>query len=63
MARGAGTVTFTRLVLILGAGLLLTDYKFGNGHLLQSASVQTAELGYRLNDTFSQILRRIAPYH
>jgi hypothetical protein len=62
MACGTGVMTFTRLVLILGAGLLLTDYKFGNGRLLQSASVKTAELGYGLNDTFSQIVRRIAPH-
>jgi hypothetical protein len=54
---------FPRLLLFLGVGLLLTDHKFGNGRLLQAASVQTAELGYELNDTFSQILRRIAPYH
>jgi hypothetical protein len=54
-------MTLTRLVLILGAGLLFADYKFGNGRLVQSVSTQTVELGYKLNDTFSQIVRRIAP--
>lgn len=63
MAGRAGAMIFPRLLLFLGVGLLLTDHKFGNGRLLQAASVQTAELGYELNDTFSQILRRIAPYH
>jgi hypothetical protein len=55
-------MTSTRLVLFLAAALLLTDYKFGNGRLLQSVSAQTAEIGYKLNDTFSNILRRITTY-
>jgi hypothetical protein len=54
-------MTPIRLVLILGAGLLFTDYKVGNGRLIESISAQTVELGYRLNNTFSQFLRRIAP--
>ena len=37
-------MTFTRLVIILGIGLVFTDYKFGNGRLLQSISDQTVEL-------------------
>jgi hypothetical protein len=54
-------MTFTRLVLILGAGLLFVDYNFGNGRLMESVSAQTVDLGYRLNDTFSQIVRHVAP--
>jgi hypothetical protein len=54
-------VTPIRLVLILGAGLLFTDYKYGNGRLVESVSPQTVDLGYKFNNTFSQLLRRIAP--
>jgi hypothetical protein len=54
-------VTPIRLVLILGAGLLFTDYKVGNGRLLGSISAQTVELGYKLNNIFSTIVRRLAP--
>jgi hypothetical protein len=54
-------MTFTRLVLILGAGLLFVDYKFGDGRLLQSVSAQTVDLGYALNNTFSQIVHHVAP--
>jgi hypothetical protein len=54
-------MTPIRLVLILGAGLLFTDYKFGNGRLVESVSAQTADLGYRLNETVSRIVRRITP--
>ena len=55
-------MTLTRLALILAAGLLFTDYEFGDGRLVQSISAQAVEIGYRLNDTFSQIVRRIVPY-
>jgi hypothetical protein len=54
-------MTFTRLVLILGAGLVFVDFTFGDGRLVQSVSNQTIDLGYRLNDSFSRIVRRIAP--
>jgi hypothetical protein len=54
-------VTFTRLVLILVGGLLLIDKQFGNGQLAQSVSAQTMQLGYRLSDQFSTIVRRISP--
>jgi hypothetical protein len=56
-------MTFTRLALILVAGLVLTDYQFGNGRLIQEVSGQTTGLIYRMNDTFQQIVRRVAPYH
>ena len=54
-------MTFTRLVLVLVAGLLVIDYQFGNGRLLQAISDQTVELGYRFGDQFSTIARRISP--
>jgi hypothetical protein len=54
-------MTLARLVLILAAGLLFTAYKFENGRVIQSVSAQTVELGYRFNDTISQIVRRIVP--
>jgi hypothetical protein len=54
-------MTLTRLVLILVAGLVFTDYQFGNGRLVQSISEQAAELGYKLDNVFSQIVHRIAP--
>ena len=56
-------MTLTRLVLILVAGLVLTDYQFGNGRLVQDVSAQTTDLIYKMNDTFLQIVRRVAPYH
>jgi hypothetical protein len=46
---------------ILGIGLVFVDFKFGDGRLVQSVSTQTIDLGYRLNDSFSRIVRRIAP--
>jgi hypothetical protein len=54
-------MTPIRLVLILGAGLLFADYKVGNGRLIESISAQTADLGYKVNNTVSQMLRRFAP--
>ena len=54
-------MTFTRLVLILVAGLVLTDYQFGNGRLIQDVSAQTTDLINRMNDSFLQIVRRVAP--
>jgi hypothetical protein len=54
-------MTFTRLVLILVVGILFIDYNFGNGHLTDSISAQTMQLGYRLSDQFSTIVRRISP--
>lgn len=54
-------MTLTRLVLVLLAGLLTTDYKFGDGRLIQSVSAQTVELGHRLNYFFSRVVTRIAP--
>jgi hypothetical protein len=54
-------MTLTRLIVVLAAGILFADYKFGNGRLIDSISVQTIQLGYKLNDTLSQIVRRIAP--
>jgi hypothetical protein len=54
-------VTFTRLLFILVAGLLLMDRQFGNGQLAKSISAQTIQLGYRLNDQFSTMGRRIFP--
>jgi hypothetical protein len=56
-------MTFTRLVLVLVAGLVLTDYQFGNGRLIQEVSAQTTDLIYRMNDTFVRVVRRVAPYH
>jgi hypothetical protein len=53
-------MTFTRLALVLVAGLLVIDHPFGNGRLLQAISDQTVELGYRLGDQFSTIVRRIS---
>jgi len=42
-------MTPIRLVLILGAGLLFTDYKFGNGRLVDTLSDQAIHLGNKLN--------------
>jgi hypothetical protein len=54
-------MTVTRLVIILMAGLLITDQKFGNGRLVDSMSTQAVELGHSLENTFSKIVRRISP--
>ena len=54
-------MTFARLVLILVGGLLLVDRQFGNGQLAQSISAQAVQLGYRLNNQFSTIVRGISP--
>jgi hypothetical protein len=54
-------MTPTRLIVILAVGLLFTDYKFGNGRLVDSISTQVVESGYKLNNMISQIVRRIAP--
>jgi hypothetical protein len=58
---GVGAMTLTRLVLILGVGLVFVDFAFGEGRLVQSVSTQTIDLGYRLNDSFSRIVHRISP--
>jgi len=54
-------VTLTRLVLILGAVFVFTDYKLENGLLVGSLWHQTTEIGYKLNNTVSQIVRQISP--
>ena len=46
-------MTFTRLVLILTTGLLVTDYQFGTGRMLQSISDRTVELGHELDERLS----------
>jgi hypothetical protein len=54
-------MTFTRLVLILTTGLLVADYQFGTGRMLQSISDRTVELGHELNERFSFVARRLSP--
>ena len=54
-------MTLTRLMIIVTAGLLIADYKFGNGRLVDSMSTQAVELGYSLEYTFSKLVRRISP--
>jgi hypothetical protein len=54
-------MTVTRLVIILMAGLLITDHEFGNGRLVDSMSTQAVELGYSLESAFTKIVRRISP--
>jgi hypothetical protein len=54
-------MTFTRLVLILTTGLLVVDYQFGTGRMLQSVTDRTVELGHELNDRLSIVARRLSP--
>jgi hypothetical protein len=54
-------VTFSRAIFAFVFFALIADYKFGNGHLTQSVSAQTAELGYKLSYRLSAIARRISP--
>jgi hypothetical protein len=54
-------VTAARLVLVIAALLLFTDYQYGNGRLVQFLSDQAVDAGYKLNSAFSQLLHRVAP--
>ena len=54
-------MTIARLVLILVGGLLLMDRQFGNGQLAQSVSAQAMQIGSRLSDQFSTVVRGISP--
>lgn len=54
-------MTITRASLVLLIFVLMTDYKFGNGRLVQSASDQISKLVYTLNSNLVDIVRRISP--
>jgi hypothetical protein len=54
-------VTLPRLLLLLVAGVLLADYHFGNGRLIDKVSDQATQLMQVLNDELAQLERRVAP--
>jgi hypothetical protein len=54
-------VTPMRIVLLLVAGLFFTDYKFGNGRLIELVSAHTSQLTYTLMDHVSAVVHRISP--
>jgi hypothetical protein len=54
-------MTLTRAVLAFVIFVLVADYKFGNGQLVQAVLAQTAQLGYKLSDQFSGIVHHISP--
>jgi hypothetical protein len=55
-------MTITRAVLLFFIAILIADYRFGNGRLIEAVSAQTAEVGYRLSGALSRLEHRIAPH-
>jgi|HubBroStandDraft_6_1064221.scaffolds.fasta_scaffold899054_2 hypothetical protein len=55
-------MTVPRVLLLLVAGVVFADYRYGNGQLIGKASEQTARIGYWLNDELWNLQRKIAPF-
>jgi hypothetical protein len=55
-------MTLPRVLLLFVAGVLFADYRNGNGRLIDKVSGQATQLVYYLNDEFSNLTRRIAPF-
>jgi hypothetical protein len=53
-------MSLTRMAVV-AVGLLVIDHQFGNGRLLEAMLDQSAQLVYKLDGIFSQVVRRIAP--
>jgi hypothetical protein len=51
-----------KLVVLAVIGLLLFDYKFNNGRLVDAFSGQATQFGYWLNSELSSLERRLAPF-
>jgi hypothetical protein len=60
---GATLMTVPRVLLLLVAGVLFADYRFGDGRLIDTLSAQATQLVYKLNDEVSRLERRVAPSH
>jgi hypothetical protein len=53
-------MTLTRLLIVLCAGLLLADHKFGDDRVVRSIAAQATDTAYRLNDSISHILHKFS---
>ena len=56
-------MTLPRILLLLAAGVLFADYRFGDGRLIATLSDQATQLVYKLNDELSKLERQVAPSH
>jgi hypothetical protein len=56
-------MTVPRLLLLLVAGVLFADYRYGDGRLINTLSDRATQLIYKLNDELSKLERRVAPSH
>jgi hypothetical protein len=56
-------MTATRLAVIATVCILVFDWRFGSGQLVNAAWDQAARLGYWLNDEFASVACRVARVH
>jgi hypothetical protein len=54
-------VSFKLVVALVVAGILFTDYEFGNGRLIDSGSAHAVRLGYAMSNYLSAMARRVSP--
>jgi hypothetical protein len=54
-------MTLTRLLIVLCAGLLITDHKFDNDRVIRSVAARAGDIASQLNDSISHTLRRLSP--
>jgi hypothetical protein len=54
-------VTAPKLIILTFIALLLFDYKYNNGHLIDALSDQATQFGHWLSSELSSIERRVAP--
>jgi hypothetical protein len=55
-------MTASKLLIVALVGLLLFDYKFNDGRLVDALSVQMTQFGYWLNKELSSLERLVAPF-
>jgi hypothetical protein len=56
-------VTAPKLLILIFIALLVFDYEYNNGRLIDALSDQAAQIGYWLNIELSNIERRLVPFH
>jgi hypothetical protein len=54
-------MTLPRVLLLVVAGVLFADYRFGDRRLINALSDQATQLVYKLNDGLSWLERQVTP--
>ncbi|HEY2229098.1 MAG TPA: hypothetical protein VGI22_15470 [Xanthobacteraceae bacterium] len=54
-------MTLVRVVLLVAAAVLFSDYKYGKGRLIDGISAEVTQMADAASRKFSAIARRISP--